>query len=231
VSGPLALVGGDELNPGNEPQDTLLVAAAKGGPAFVVATAAAGQRPDLAVRHARDWFGGLGLDAEELPATSRELADSSEVAEMASGGSFFYLVGGDPSLVPRILAGSKVWDAIVDAWRKGAALAGSSAGAMALCEWVLLSGGRGRLWSAGLGLVPGCAVVPHYDTFGGGWVEQVAASAPEGASLLGIDERTAVVWHEGKWTVLGDGDVRVIDADGSIRSAAEAIAPPRSPRV
>jgi hypothetical protein len=28
VSGPLALVGGDELNPGNEPQDELLVAAA-----------------------------------------------------------------------------------------------------------------------------------------------------------------------------------------------------------
>jgi len=37
--GPLALVGGDELNPGNEPQDEVLVRAAGDGPAFVLATA------------------------------------------------------------------------------------------------------------------------------------------------------------------------------------------------
>ena len=39
MAGPLALVGGDELNPGNEAQDALLAAAAGGGPAYVVATA------------------------------------------------------------------------------------------------------------------------------------------------------------------------------------------------
>lgn len=231
MTGPLALVGGDELRPGNEPQDALLVEAAKGGRAFVLATAAAGQRPDLAVRHAKDWFGGLGLSVEELPTTDRDLADSPEVAEAAAEGSFFYLVGGDPALVPAMLAGSRVWEAMVEAWRGGAALAGSSAGAMALCEWVLLSGGRGRLWSPGLGLVPGCAVVPHYDTFGGPWVDQVLAEAPGGASLLGIDERTALVWSEGVWSAMGDGEVRVIAADGSQRSATQdmsLIGPPRA---
>ena len=43
--GPLALVGGDELHPGNEPQDRILVEAAGSGPAFVLATAAGRQHP------------------------------------------------------------------------------------------------------------------------------------------------------------------------------------------
>jgi hypothetical protein len=55
MAGP-ALVGGDELS-GNEAQDALLAAAAGGGPAYVVATAAARTGPG-AVACARD--GSLG---------------------------------------------------------------------------------------------------------------------------------------------------------------------------
>ncbi len=136
--GPLALVGGDELHPGNETQDRVLVDAAAAGPSFVLATAAARHRPDLAVRNAVEWFGGLGLEVEELLATKRSHATSAEVAERARTGRFFYLVGGDPGVVPKTLAGTPVWNAIVGAWRSGAALAGSSAGAMALGEWTLI---------------------------------------------------------------------------------------------
>ena len=92
MAGPLALVGGDELNPGNEPQDRLLVEAARRGPAYVLATAAARQRPELAVGHARAWFSALGLDVEELPVRTRTQARSPEVAQRAAAGGFFYLV-------------------------------------------------------------------------------------------------------------------------------------------
>ena len=54
--GPLALVGGDELHPGNEPQDEVLVGSAGKGPAFVLATAAGRQRPQVAVANAVRWF-------------------------------------------------------------------------------------------------------------------------------------------------------------------------------
>ena len=50
--GPLALIGGDELKPGNEPQDRILVEAAGSGPAFVLATAAGRQHPEQAVANA-----------------------------------------------------------------------------------------------------------------------------------------------------------------------------------
>jgi len=217
--GPLALVGGDELKPGNEPQDRALVEAAGRGPAFVLATAAARQRPDLAVANARRWFGGLGLDVEELPATRRSHVTSAELAERARAARFFYLVGGDPGLVPSLLGGSPVWDAIAAAWRAGAALGGSSAGAMALGEWTLvrarMPGDRRRRYAPALGVVPGVAVLPHYDTFGHRWVESARDEAPrEDVVLVGPDERTAALWRDGSWTALGDGGVTVIDRAG-----------------
>jgi cyanophycinase len=210
--GPLALVGGDELNPGNEPQDEVLVRAAAGGPAYVLATAAGRQRPELAVANAIRWFGALGLEVEELPARTRANATSETNAERAHGGRLFYLVGGDPGLVPKTLAGTPVWDAIVEAWRAGAALAGSSAGAMALCEWTLvrqrMPGDDRRRYVPALGLVPGVAVLPHFETFGHRWVS--SAAERDGAVLLGLDERTAPIHDAGEWRALGAGGVTVI---------------------
>ena len=213
--GPLALVGGDELHPGNEEQDRLLVEAAGDGPAYVLATAAGRQRPELAVRHAVDWFGSLGLTVEELPATKRSHATSKENAEQARGGRFFYLVGGDPGLVPKTLADSPLWHAIVDAWRAGAALAGSSAGAMAMGEWTLIRdrmpGDDRRQYRPALGLVPGVAVLPHFETFGHRWVDSARAAEPnDEAVLLGIDERSAALWRNGEWRAYGPGGVTVI---------------------
>jgi cyanophycinase len=216
--GPLALVGGDELKPGNEPQDEALVRAAAGGPAYVLATAAGRQRPELAVANAVRWFGSLGLEVEELPATRRSHATSAANADRARAGRFFYLVGGDPGLVPRTLAGSPLWAAIVEAWSNGAALAGSSAGAMAMCEWTLvrdrMPGDDRRRYAAGLGLVPGAAVLPHFETFGHRWVE--SASERDGVVLLGLDERTAAVWRARSWRALGAGGVTTI-ANGERR--------------
>ncbi|HJS27639.1 MAG TPA: Type 1 glutamine amidotransferase-like domain-containing protein [Actinomycetota bacterium] len=218
--GPLALVGGDELNPGNEPQDRVLVDAAAAGPAFVLATAAGRQRPELAVANATRWFEGLGLEVEELPATRRSHAKDPAVVERARSGGFFYLVGGDPGLVPKTLAGTPLWDAIVAAWSEGAALAGSSAGAMALGAWTLvrerMPGDERRRYAPALGLVPRVAVLPHFETFGHRWVTSALEAAPTmEAVLLGPDERTAAVFEDGRWTALGAGGVTVIAADGT----------------
>ncbi len=225
--GPLALVGGDELHPGNEEQDRVLVEAAGGGHAYVLATAAGRQRPELAVRHAVEWFGSLGLAVEELPATKRSHATSGEIAERARAGRFFYLVGGDPGLVPKVLAGSPVWDAIVSAWRDGAALGGSSAGAMAMGEWTLIRdrmpGDDRRRYQPALGVVPGVAVLPHFETFGHRWVGSARAAAPsDGVVLLGVDERSAAMWRDGTWRAYGPGGVTVIAAGATERFDAGA---------
>ena len=233
--GPLALVGGDELNPGNEPQDRVLVTAAGEGPAYVVVTAAARHRPALAVEHARRWFASLGLDVQELRVRTKADARSPEVAVQAREGRFFYLVGGDPGIVPDMLHGSPVWEAIVAAWTEGAALAGSSAGAMAMGRWTLIRGrfpgDHERSYREALDLVPKVAVLPHFQTFGRQWVPSALAARPASdVLLLGIDERAAAVWSTSAWRAMGGG-VTVITDNGERRfEPGEAIEGMPAPR-
>ena len=209
----LALVGGDEFNPGNEEQDHALAAAAGPGPAYVVPTAAARQDPGGAVSHAAKWFKQFGLELVELPVLNRTDANSKALAERAREGGLFYLVGGDPGLVAQVLRSSRVWSAIFEAWRDGAALAGSSAGAMALCSHTLIRAtwpNRFRRRPAdALGVVADTAVLPHYDTFGHKWVDSAQKELP-GVTLLGIDERSAALWQDGAWRAAGPGAVTVI---------------------
>jgi cyanophycinase len=213
VAGALALVGGDEFNPGNEEQDRMLAAAAGPGPAYVVPTAAARQEPKRSVQHAIAWFAKLGVELEELPVLKRKDAESVALAEKARAGGLFYLVGGDPGLVAQVLRGSAVWRSIFLAWRDGAALAGSSAGAMALCSHTLVRASWPNRFNRraidALGVVPKTAVLPHFETFGHRWIESAQAAAP-GLTLLGVDERSAAVWTEDEWRAVGPGVVTVI---------------------
>src|SRR5262245_58612566 len=135
TTGTLALVGGDEFKPGNEQQDQVLVAHRAPGPAYVVPTAAARQSPGKAVATAQRWFQTLGLDVLELPILKRSDAARASNVALAERGGAFYLTGGDPGLVVDVLRDTPVWRAIEAAWRGGAVLAGSSAGAMAFGEW------------------------------------------------------------------------------------------------
>ena len=209
----LALVGGNEFNPGNEEQDRLLARSAGSGPAFVVPTAAARQGPDRAVTHAQGWFHELGLDLEELPVLNRTDANSKDLAARARAGGFFYLVGGDPGLVVQVLHSSRVWNAIFEAWRDGSVLAGSSAGAMAICSQTLIRASWpnrfNRRPTDALGLVPDTALLPHFDTFGHRWIESAQLALPD-TTLLGIDERSASVWKDDEWRAMGPGSVTVI---------------------
>lgn len=213
--GPLVLVGGAEFGPGNEPHDRRWADAARDGPAYVVATAATRQDPDRAVRTARRWFAGLGLDVEELRLRGRRDAADPGLAAAARAGRGFYLCGGDPGITVEILRGTDAWAAIVDAWRGGAAVAGSSAGAMALGEWSLIRAGMSharRRFAPGLGLLPNVAVVPHFEEFGAGWLPSLRRPRSE-AVLLGIDTHTAAAWWPGiGWRAHGAGRVIVIEA-------------------
>lgn len=233
LPGALALVGGGEFMPGNEEQDRMLAGAAKPGPAFVVPTAAARQHPELAVAHATRWFTQFGLQLQELPVLKRSDANSKDIANLARTGGFFYLVGGDPGLVVQVLHSSRVWVAIFEAWREGSALAGSSAGAMALCSHTLIRAGWpnrfNRRPTDALGLVPDTAVLPHFDTFGQHWIQSAQKELP-GAILLGIDERSAAVWADEGWRAVGPGSVTVIrDSKAASFKSGATIAGLRAP--
>ena len=63
--------------------------------------------------------------------------------------------------------------------------------------------------------MPGIAVLPHFATFGREWVTSVLEGRPsDDVVLVGIDERTAAVWSDDVWRVMGDGGVTVITTRG-----------------
>jgi len=217
MTGVLVLNGGDEFHPGNEPQDEVLRDAARGGPAYVIATAAR-DAPEAAVRTAQRWFAGLGVTVTELRLRTPADARSDEVVAQAAEAGMFYLVGGDPGRVVHVLRNSPAWASIASAWAAGAALGGSSAGAMALCRWTLVRaafpGHTKRRALDALDLVRDTTVLPHYDTFGRRWIPSARAALGPQALLLGIDERTAAVWSGGRWTAMGSGRVTLVRGDG-----------------
>jgi cyanophycinase len=211
--GPLVLTGGAEFMPGNEPQDRAFLAAAGDRPAYVVATAAVRQDPDRAVAFARRWFRSLGAEVEELRLRGRLDGRDPGIVAAARDAGAVYLCGGDPGLVVELLRDTPAWDAVIDAWRSGAALAGSSAGAMALGEWSLIRAGLShdrRRFAPALGLLQNVAVVPHLDEFGERWLTSLRPSRAN-VVLLGLDTRTAAVWRPGiGWRAMGAGRVAVI---------------------
>jgi cyanophycinase len=211
--GPLLLVGGAEFGPGNEPHDRAFASAAARGPAYVIASAAVRQDPDAAVRNASRWFESLGLEVEELRLRGRRDAANPAIVDAARAGAGFYLCGGDPGLTVEILHDTPAWAAVVEAWRGGAALAGSSAGAMALGEWSLIRAGMSharRRFAPALGVLPGVAVVPHFEEFGEGWLPSLRRPRRD-VVLLGLDTRTAAAWLPGiGWKAMGAGRVLLL---------------------
>jgi hypothetical protein len=99
---------------------------------------------------------------------------------------------------------------------------------MALGEWTLIRdkmpGDDRRQYRPALGLVPGIAVLPHFDTFGQRWVDSALATAPrDDVVLLGVDERSAALWQDGGWRSYGPGGVTVIAGGEQRRFASGEI--------
>jgi cyanophycinase-like exopeptidase len=162
----------------------------------------------------------LGVEAVPVPALDRSSADDPDVAAPIEGAGLVYLSGGSPAYLADSLRGTRVWTAVLGAWRAGAALAGCSAGAMALAQWMVSIRAPEAAPEPGLGVVPGILVVPHFDRFRrwmGRGPEAVAARLPDGVVLVGIDEETAIVSDGrdlGRWTVRGRQAAWVFGADG-----------------
>jgi cyanophycinase-like exopeptidase len=154
----------------------------------------------------RTQAGRLGVEPVPLVVRTREEAAAPEVVDQVAGAGLIYLSGGDPTLLARTLRDTPLWRAIVDAWRDGAALAGCSAGAMAMGEKVpsLRSITDGP--QAGFGLLPHLRVLPHFDRMVG-WMPDILTRpffrGGDGVHVVGVDEDTALIGGPEEWTVAG----------------------------
>ena len=205
-SGVIALVGGAEWQEGADFDAELLSRA--GGEVVVLPTAAAYEHPQHAVAWATRWFEALGGRARGLMVLTRSDAQDEGYADEVRAARFLYLSGGSPLHLRSVLKGSLVWAALVDAWRAGTTIAGSSAGAMILTDPMVDP--RGGALTVGLGLVEQLAVLPHYAGAEAPHVQRTLWLAPASLPVAGIPERTALIREpDGTWREAGAGRVTV----------------------
>ena len=233
--GVLALVGGGEWQTGTD-YDTELLASSGADEVLVLPTAAAYQHPDRVVANAETWFSSLGSKARGLMVLRHSDANKETNATAVREARFIYLSGGSPLHLLSVLKGSLVFEALAQAWRHGAVVAGSSAGAMVLVDPMVDP--RGGAFTVGLGLVEQLAVVPHHDSGTAHHFWRTLELAPAGLPIAGIPERTALIRNpDGSWRSAGEGHVTVyldgVEAGlealrryGCLRTA-RALTPPR----
>jgi len=160
-----------------------------------------------------NWFKGLGAThVAALPLIDISSANDPEITAKLSHSRLVYLLGGFPGHLAQTLEGSLSWQAIMTAFQNGALIAGSSAGAMVLCEY-FYDPKAARIVS-GLNLMKGICILPHHNTFGKGWAHSLKQKLPN-TILVGIDEETACISgvSEGNWQVHGRGEVTLYQSE------------------
>ena len=230
MNGPVALVGSGEYLPVMHEVEAALVAGRP--PRYVqLATAAAPEgQGSMARWHELGLAAALRIGVEQVivPVVDRVSADDEGLASLVEGAGLVYLSGGNPGFLAETLHGTRVWAAIEAAWRAGAALAGCSAGAMAMGGRVAPIRTPWREAPPGLGIVPGVEVLPHFDRFAGRLPDRLVdwlASAPDDVTVVGIDEDTALVWDDAGWTVRGRQSAWLLQRDGRQGFAAGSAIP------
>ncbi len=210
MSGFIVLMGGNEFRPDCEPMDARILAGLGPKPGVaILPTAAARENPVLAAENGVRHFSRLGARAQAAMVVDSASARDEEWLGLIRKADLVYLAGGDPVHLLDTLRNSPAWEAILGIWMSGRTLAGSSAGAMVLGGqmWAPRQG-----WRKGLELLPQLAVLPHHARLAKAWkVKSMLTSIPDGTTLVGIDEATALVGPP--WEVVGQGTIVVYEPD------------------
>jgi cyanophycinase len=207
MSGPLALVGGGEWTEGCT-FDADLLAAAGTDEVLVLPTGSAYENPGKLVAAAGDWFEGLGARVVEARVLTRLDALDAANAETVRAAKFVYLAGASAMHLRSVLKDTPVFDALLEAWREGAVLAGTSAGADVLCDPMVDA--RGGAFTVGLGVVSNLAIIPRSNTWSHEKIHRTVELVPKGITLAAVPEATAVIRApDGTWSVAGAGEVDV----------------------
>jgi len=206
-AGPIALVGSGEYLPIMQEIEANLIAGRN--PKYVQIPTAAAPEGEASLSQ---WINlgkaqadRIGVEAVSVVAHDRNDADDPRIAELVRGAGLIYLSGGNPSFLANTLRDTLLWREIESAWRDGAALAGCSAGAMALADHIPTLRLPTHTATSGFGLLPHIRVLPHFDKMFARIPDFMTRfmKVPDGVSVVGIDEDTAIVGGPFEWEVKG----------------------------
>jgi cyanophycinase len=188
---------------------------------LVVSTVAMAKGTDELFDQYEKAFRALGVKhVYNLEIDSREEATRESKIKILDDANGVFFTGGDQVKITSQIGDTPIFQRVREIYDEGGVIAGTSAGASALSETMLVYGGEeqspvigGSMRIApGLGLIAGVIIDQHFMERGRiGRLLGAVAQNPKNLGI-GIDEQTAVVVERGSgFYVLGSGAVYVID--------------------
>lgn len=220
---------------GPHPVDDAARHSGGGGARIAIVTSAADQPEAVGETYTRI-FQDLGArEVSVLNVTSRQEANTAATYEAVSTATGIFFTGGDQLRITSLLGGTRCDEALHDAYRAGAVIAGTSAGASAMSETMIVEGEeeapqRNIVQTApGMGLIRDVVIDQHFAQRGRlGRLLTAVAQHPHMLGV-GIDEDTAiVVLPDDLFEVIGSHAVTVIDGT-KIRETNISETGPRAP--
>jgi cyanophycinase len=215
--GTLIIIGGHEDHDGER---VILKEFARHVPdGKVLLATVASSEPEGYLEKYRNSLSDLGIDeVRELYIGEREEAKHEAITNLLSDVSAMFFSGGDQLRITSQIGDTQIYSRIHEIFHGGGVIAGTSAGASAMSETMLVRGENassriGELVMApGLGLLPNVIIDQHFAERGR-MARLITAVAQNPRVLgIGIDEDTAIVVEERKFRVIGSGAVYLVDA-------------------
>lgn len=220
--GRLVIIGGAEEKHRQGQMEILEVVAqhAKRDGGKVVVVTAATQYPEELAATYKKVFNGLGISkVEDLDIRTRADAQAQENVDKVKDAAVIFFTGGDQLRITSQIGDSPVFRCMRERYYEGSTIAGTSAGAAAMPETMLIAGEgdeSNRLlaldMAPGLGFFKDTVIDSHFAQRGRmGRLLGAVSQNPKNLGL-GIDEDTAIqVESQDSFEVLGTGAVYVLD--------------------
>jgi cyanophycinase len=219
----LIIIGGKEERSSEE---VILAEVARrvGAGKLVVSTVAMREGTDQLFKEYEKTFRSLGVKhVFNLEISERGEGTLESKVKILDDATGVFFTGGDQLKITSHIGDTPVFQRIREIYDEGGVICGTSAGAAAMSETMLVAGGDeeshaigGSVRMApGLGLIGGVVIDQHFMERGRvGRLMGVVAQNPKNLGI-GIDERTSIVVERGEsFYVLGSGAVYVIDGTG-----------------
>ncbi len=169
----------------------------------------------------RNIFSSLGVKSiKHLGVNHRDESSEDPRLGILADATAVFFTGGDQLKITTRLGGTVLAERIEEIYRQGGIIAGTSAGATALGEMMLVGapgGGISKIdatlrMTPGLGLAMNMIIDQHFSERGR--IRRLLGAVAQNPRMLGlgIDEDTAVVMEgDGKFHALGSGAVYIVD--------------------
>lgn len=220
VKGNLIVIGGAEDKEGECIILKEVVALSGGYAASIIVITAATEYPREIGNEYIDIFDRLGAkDVKAINICDRTSANEKSYADAIYNATCVFFTGGDQLRISSMLGGTLINEALVKAYENGLVIAGTSAGASAMSQTMIVSGEDDDSprkctieMAPGLGLLEDVVIDQHFAQRGR--IGRLLSAIAQNPYVLGIgiDEDTAIhVMPNGIFRVIGSQAVTVLD--------------------